>query len=446
MGDMLSQAEIDALLGNVPAGDENSGDNSASDDSTGDNDSSDEKSGDNSVSGGDSSNAENSEQEGEEQQNFEGQEDISSQQETLTGEQKDILGEIGNISMGTAATTLFTLLGQKVLITTPQVSAMTWEQFSTLHDRPCVGIRVDYKEGLVGSNILILKEQDVKIIANLMMGGDGSNVEGELSEIDLSAIAEAMNQMVGSASTSLSTLIKMKIDIMTPNAFQIDFNDEKLYSNLGIDDLKEELVSISFKMEIGDLIDSQIMQMIPTRFALKMVDALKSEMAYSLPEEVVVPPKAQPAVQPETVPEVNNPVYQSEQPKLEEPAKQEMPQMSNSFVTPTQIVDPSRQQSVNVQNAQFQSFDYHAVAQQKENIGIIMDVPLEVTVELGRTSKLIKEILEFAPGTVVELDKLAGEPIDVFVNGKFVAKGEVVVIDENFGIRITDIVSVENRI
>lgn len=97
---------------------------------------------------------------------------------------------------------------------------------------------------------------------------------------------------------------------------------------------------------------------------------------------------------------------------------------------------------VNVQQAQFQNFSgaFNPAMFQQENIDLIMDVPLEVTVELGRTTKSIQEILDFAPGTIIELDKIAGEPIDVLVNGKYIAKGEVVVIEESFGVRITEII------
>ena len=98
-----------------------------------------------------------------------------------------------------------------------------------------------------------------------------------------------------------------------------------------------------------------------------------------------------------------------------------------------------------VQAAQFTPLATAPVQVNEANIGLILDVPLQVTVELGRTKKSIKDILELSNGSIVELDKLAGEPVDIHVNGKLLAKGEVVVIDENFGVRITDIVSPEER-
>lgn len=393
MGDMLSQEEIDALLGGPSSSD---GDNSS--DPTGD-------------SG----------------QNLELEE-----LNILTDDQKDVLGEIGNISMGTSATTLFALLNQRVMITTPRVRVLRWDDLAKSYDRPCVGIKVDYIEGVNGSNIMVLKQHDVKIITSLMMGGDGTgpDVEGEINELDLSAIAEAMNQMSGSSSTSLSSLIKARIDIATPVAFVLDFKDDKFFDLVHFEG--QEVVCISFRMEIGTLVDSEIMQILPTKFAMEMVEIMKNDIDGPKVDKIPEPPiQSQPQAPP---PPPVQPVYEQPQPQVVYQAPQQ-PQ----YIPPVS-------QPINAQPAQFQNFDVGAVMQQKENIDIIMDVPLEVTVELGRTSKKIKDILEFSPGSIIELDKLAGEPIDILVNGKFVARGEVVVIDENFGIRITDIINAEHRI
>ena len=419
MGDMLSQSEIDALLGGAAGGNDNSSDSASNN-----NDDSGAK---------------------------------SSLNEILNDEQKDILGEIGNISMGTSATTLFALLNQKVLITTPKVKIITLKDMAESYERPCVGIKVDYTVGLRGSNILILKQSDVKIIADLMMGGSGEisldNVE--LTELDLSAIAEAMNQMVGSSSTSLSSMLNHKIDIATPEAFELNFQDDTFFRSVGLN-YEEPIACISFKMEIGTLIDSEIMQIIPIEFAKDMVVNLKDALLGSPQPEEPAPAESQPAAapsQPTPAPQpAPAPMPQASAaappPPMPMQYQQPMYDYSQPMMMPQYAVPPQQhmQSNVNVQPAQFQNFDVGAVMQQNDNIDIIMDVPLEVSVELGRTNKLIKEILEFSPGTVIELDKLAGEPIDILVNGKFIAKGEVVVIDENFGIRITDIVNAEDRI
>ncbi len=354
----------------------------------------------------------------------------SSLGEILTDANRDILGEVGNISMGTAATTLSALLNHKVEISTPTVSMVNPKELSSKYDKPCVGLKINYKVGLIGSNLLILKQEDVKIIANLMMGGDGKvSLDDEgLTDLDLSAISEAMNQMVGSSSTSLSSMLGYKIDIDTPQAFILTFDDDTFFEEISF--LDESLVCNSFRMVVQDLIDSEIMQLLPIPFAESIIEKLTVNEAQQLEQKEPVP---QPAPAP-----VQQSVKQAPQPAPQPAPQMVMPQTTQS----SNIIHDN----VNVQPAQFQSFDMNELAQQKENITIIRDVPLEVTVELGRTRKPIKEILEFNPGTIIELDKLAGEPIDILVNGKFIAKGEVVVIDENFGVRVTDIISTEERI
>lgn len=351
--------------------------------------------------------------------------------ERLTDAERDAVGEIANINMGTAATTLSTLLNNKVVITTPRVSYVSINELSQQYDRPCVFIHISYIEGIDGNNILILKEADVKVITDLMMGGDGSNTEGELSELHLSAISEAMNQMMGSAATSLSSMLEKKVDISPPSASLVDLNDtiEDTEISTFLDD---EVVQVAFDMKIGDLVDSQIMQLYPFDFARELYDRFMGGSSGGGAETVAPEPAPapQPAAQPQPAPEM--------QPQMA-PNMMQQPQMDPNMM---QMQQPYMMpmQNVNVQPAQFQAFNpgIQPLLQQ-ENIDLIMDVPLEVTVELGRSNKSIKEILDFAPGTIIELNKLAGEPVDVLVNGKFVAKGEVVVIEENFGIRLVEI-------
>ncbi|MBF1013593.1 MAG: flagellar motor switch phosphatase FliY [Lachnospiraceae bacterium] len=339
----------------------------------------------------------------------------------LSSEEKDAIGEISNISMGTAATTLSTLLNQKVLITTPNVSIANWEDISQSYDRPCVFIQISYIEGLDGNNILILREKDVKIITDLMMGGNGEDVDGtELSELHLSAICEAMNQMMGSAATSISSVLEKKVDISPPTASLIDMDGSIDEEGFG-DFLKGEFVKVSFRLEIGTLIDSELMQLYPIDFAKELYNKFMSSSELDQPAPAAPTPTPAPAPAPAA------------------PTPGPAPAMSappQGYAQPMQPAQP-----VNVAPAQFQAFDNTInPLMQQENIGLIMDVPLEVTVELGRTNKTIKEILDFSPGTIIELNKLAGEAIDLLVNGKYVAKGEVVVIEDNFGIRITEII------
>ena len=369
---------------------------------------------------------------------------------SLSATEKDAVGEISNISMGTAATTLSSLLNQKVNITTPSVSVSDWDDISTMYDRPCVMMQISYKEGIDGNNVLILREDDVKIITDLMMGGAGKANDEPLSELHLSAIGEAMNQMMGSAATSMSSMFNRKIDISPPVANVIDAYSESV-DNLPAF-LNGSFVKVSFKMQIGDLIDSEIMQLYPIEFAKELIELF-------MPSGGSAQPAPQPAPAAQSAPQ---PAPQSAPQPAPQPAPaQDMgaaqgmpyggaqgmpygyPPQGMPYPYPPQGMPYGYppQQDVNVSPAAFQPFSGNLSAlTQKENIDLIMDVPLEVTVELGRTQKSIKDILEFAPGTIVELNKIAGEAIDVLVNGKYVAKGEVVVIEESFGVRITEII------
>jgi len=377
--------------------------------------------------------------------------------EALSDTEKDAVGEISNISMGTAATTLSSLLNQKVNITTPRVEVADWDKLSRKYDRPCVMLQIRYKEGIDGNNVLILKERDVKIITDLMMGGTGNVDDGEeLTDLHLSAIGEAMNQMMGSAATSLSSMFNRKIDISPPIANIVEtYNemDETLPQFLN-----DNFVIVAFKMQIGDLIDSEIMQLYPIDFAKELLTMFSidqeaqsdnsSASTEPTPDEQTAAPQPQAATAPQaaTVPQQPMPdmsqqgMMQQGMPMQGMPYGYGMPMqgMPYGYGMPMQQAPVK---NVNVSPASFQPFqaDVNPLVQQ-ENIDLIMDVPLEVTVELGRVSKSIKDILDFAPGTIVELNKIAGEAVDVLVNGKYVAKGEVVVIEENFGVRITEII------
>lgn len=361
---------------------------------------------------------------------------------SLTDAEKDAVGEISNISMGTAATTLFSLVNQRVNITTPVVTYATWDDLLSSYDRPCVFIQIHYKEGLDGHNILVLHENDVKVITDLMMGGDGSNTEGELSDLHLSAISEAMNQMMGSASTSISAMLEKRVDISPPTASVVDMTDDVAGEDIA-PFLKGEFVKVSFRMEIGDLVDSELMQLYPFEFARDLykkfikyseTNSENAELANKRNQEIYQDKNNENNMN--AVPQNLNMRNQAER----STAMQGMQVQSNYNETATPYMMPSMQ-NVNIAPAQFQPFmNVGSPLLQQENIDLLLDVPLEVTVELGRTSKSIKEILDFAPGKIIELNRLAGEPIDVLVNGKYVAKGEVVVIEEAFGIRVTEII------
>jgi len=344
--------------------------------------------------------------------------------------EEDTLGEIGNICMGTSATTLSTLLGKKVRITTPRIKYTSRDQLRSDYPLPYVVVEVEYREGLKGTNILVIKKEDASVIADLMMGG-GGKIE-ELNDLSLSAVSEAMNQMMGSATTSMSSMFDQRIDINPPRTSVVDLASDDLALNLDLD--SDALVQISFRMEIEDLVDSEIMQLIPISYAREMVGKLMK----TIPDaEVESAPVYSP---PDPIPEIRE-VPLASKPPWEEPAVAWDSRSSATGGVPGGV----KKGQVAVRPVQFAGLDETPSPQEIRNIDIIMDVPLDISVELGKTKKSIKEILELGPGSIIQLDKLAGEPVDLLVNGKLIAKGEVVVIDENYGIRISAIVSPLDR-
>ena len=291
-------------------------------------------------------------------------EEIKPPKELFFNEQeKDALGEIGNISMGTSATTLYALLGQKVSITTPRVEETTWEEISKKFQNPYIAIKVQYTQGLMGYNLLILKEEDAKIITDLMMGGDGyGNTEGDLNDLHLSAISEAMNQMVGSSCTSLSSMFEKRVDISPPESSLVLSSDE--VENIRIDK-DSNIVAILFKLQVGDLIDSEIMQLLPIDFAKELVSNLLSHNESKKPlatPPTLSEPTAPPVTnQPSTGMGYNPAMGQTQQPQMQ--PQYQMPPMQNSYGNqqmPQFQASPPRnehQNPVNVQPIQFQTFD-----------------------------------------------------------------------------------------
>ena len=498
---MLSQDEINALLQGMDLSDTADGGDAAADPAP------------------ENSTAENYNNENEAAENAA---PVVSDGEELTDVEKDAIGEVANISMGSSATTLYSLVNRKVNITTPVVTLATWKNLLDAYEKPCVFIQIKYTQGLDGTNILVLKEHDVKVITDLMMGGDGTNTDGELGELHLSAISEAMNQMMGSAATSLSTLLQTVIDISPPESSLFDLTEVKDGKEIS-PFLGGTFVKIAFRMQIDDLVDSTIMQLYPIDFAKKLVETFINTQMSSLDGTA----EEQPTQVKDSASEQNmqgsaamaGTTDHMTQPGMDSMGQQgsmnmngmnqmgmnpmgnmgmnqmgstpmgmngmnqmggmNMSQMGMNQMGMNQMgnmngMNPmgntpmgmngmnqmgnmngmgmmnqmgmmgmpgQNVQNVNVQPAQFQSFSNDNTGMTgQENIGLIKDVPLEVTVELGRTTKSISDILDFSPGTIIELDRIAGEPIDVLVNGKFVAKGEVVVIEESFGVRITEII------
>ena len=363
----------------------------------------------------------------------------TSQVENLLDEiERDALGEIANISMGTAATTLSLLLGKKVDITTPKVDLMTSEQICKDYPIPSLICDVKYKAGIEGSNLLILSQQDGSVIVDLMMGGDGKNPSLELSELQISGISEAMNQMMGSAATSMSTMFNTKVDITPPDLVLYDLS-------AGRDIIREflspegPLVRISFRMVVEDVIDSILVQVIPLGVAKGMVNKLMAVMSGG--SEAVPAAQATPTFQSPSTPTPVSMPYQTLPPSP--PSAYDAPPYTTATGYPPYGAAQGNTQAgmqMPVQPAQFAPLQRGQPLNQPDNLNLILDVPLQISVELGRAKKTIREILEMGPGSIIELDRLAGESVDMIVNGKLIAKCEVVVINETFGIRVTDII------
>ena len=411
----------------------------------------------------------------------------------LNDEEIDILGEVGNISMGAVATTMYSLLDRRVSITTPRVSVYNAKEVLTVYRIPFVVATIEYVEGIEGTNLLVLKIEDAALITDLLMGGSGTIEQPiELNEMHLSAMSEIMNQMMGASSTSLSKLLRTPVNISPPKSSQVDigFDVTTLLGDI------EMVTKISFDMEIEGLLKSELIQLLPydisRGFAKRFKEtgmgvpsggtekaAAPTPQKSAPPPQAVAPPPQQaappPPPQPQAAPQAAPPqplpqavppipapyapmgeAYPGAQPAApyqqapypQAPYPQapypQAPYPQAPYPQapyPMAYPQPPQGRLVDVHPMQFQAFDSPSPAGEAKGIDLVYNIPLQVTVELGKTKKEISEILEFNTGTIVVLDKIAGDPVEIVVNGKLIARGEVVVIDENYGVRITDILN-----
>lgn len=375
----------------------------------------------------------------------------------LTPEQKDALGEIGNISFGSAATSLSTLLQQRVDITTPNVNVIHSSTVKDWFPKPYVLVSVEFTAGLGGSNALAIEVDDAKTIADLMLGGDGTNTQGSLNELHLSAVAEAMNQMMGGAATSMSQIFGMPVNISPPKVDTVDLSAPDAF----LEGLDGWIVNVEFNLKVGTLIDSKIMQLLPAKFAqdLLLKLGIGQESAVTA---VMEPPtlESNPVQSNASMQGLAKPSFHEqtldEENMREKPSYTQAATMANVEPIHRSVSGHEEYSSASVSPATHQSIsrpeflDFGAnqgkMQMPPRNLALLFDVPLNVTVELGRAKKVIRDVLDLAPGSILELDKLAGEPVDILVNNKKIAIGEVVVIDENFGVRVTDIISPSDRV
>lgn len=332
----------------------------------------------------------------------------------------DIIGEVGNISMSQAATTLSAILNRRVSITTPRVQKVKFSDILQGMTAPKVAATVSYKAGISGTNLMLLEVSDAIIIADLMMGGDGAPTSQQFTELELSAVAEAMNQMIGSASTSMATMLNRLIDILPPDVKLWEQGIEIDYGGLRAGD---DIYCIAFNLDVEGVIASEIMQIFTEAVVIDVTKAMLEDTAKNIRVD-----KPQPIAPPAPEPVVVQPTYVAPEP------------------TPiaTNIPQPPKP-SVSVSHAAFQPLTPQE-SLEGDNLDLILDVPLDLSVVLGKSRKSIKEILALNTGSVVELDKLTEEPLEILVNGKLIATGEVVVINESFGVRITNILSQKQRL
>ncbi len=362
--------------------------------------------------------------------------------ETLTAEEKDAIGEIGNISIGSSATVLSTLLGQKVEISAPKVSEATMDGIlETFKDKEKVVItEITFKTGIQGKSVFILTPKEASTIADLMIGGDGTNTKEELTDLELSAVSETMNQMMGSAATSMSEFFKTKVDIETPNTKFVDLDDLETLKEIFP---TEPIIIVEFNLKIGDIIDSKMFQLLSIDYVKDIYAAMQKEAKEEVDDAQQSVQQSQPVQQPQMQ---NQPI---QQPMMQQP----MPTMQNVpqqqvYQQPMQqqpMYQPQKQVYSNVQPAEFGQLNAEPTVPISK-MDLLLDVPVEIVAVLGRKKMLLRDILDLGPGALIELDKLAGENLDILVNGRIIARGEVVVVDENFGLRITEIVSPEERV
>lgn len=347
--------------------------------------------------------------------------------------ERDVIGEVMNISLGSSATSLSEMLSKKVEITVPQVDVTTVNEFNYKNLEPAIGVEINYIEGLRGVNLMIWKKIDVKTIMEILLGQEIKEEEFEMNEINTSAICEVMNQMMGSAATALSEFLAKPINISTPVAYEIEDNVEFKNKYFQAEDV---IVAVSFELFIENSMHSQFINVMTIPLAKEIVSNFLKESENFGNEET------------------NKEVISNDYTEIEKEGEQTFSKQQKEENTEIRksknnmnIAQKKKEQVyVNARAMEYESFDRDEEdeevisEEQLSNLDLIMLVPLSISVEIGKANKPIKDILEFTSGTIIELDKQAGALVDVVVNGKLIAKGEVVVVNDNFGVRVVEII------
>lgn len=365
----------------------------------------------------------------------------------------DAVGEILNISMGSAATAVSELLNAKVWITTPTVNVVQVKELNYDNLEPAICVKIVYVEGITGLNMMVLKQNDVQLILNQLLGNPlVIDPDFQFDELNISAVSEIMNQMMGASATALSDLLGVKVDISVPTPYIID---QARFGDLCEMDENETVCAVTFNLNVDGVMESEFMAVLSLSLAKtlsgKMIEKFQVDEEEEASVEVAPAPApaqtAAPAAPAAAPAQMAMPQQQMPMPDMSQQMYQ-MPPQGGMYGYPSQYAaygayPPPPPPPVNVQNAQlhqFDAMDFGIPADQKDNLKLLMGVPLEISVEIGTAKRKVKDILEFSQGTIIELERQAGAPVDVVVNGNLIARGDVVVIDDNFAVRITEIV------
>ena len=386
---------------------------------------------------------------------------MSDNNQVFTPMEIDGIGEVMNISLGSSATAMSDMLGRKVVITTPTVRIKDYDEFNIAEVEPAVGVEITYVTGLEGNNLMLLKKDDVRKLLEVLMYTEIDPDTFELDELSLSAVCELMNQMMGASATALADVIGTMVNISTPIAFEVE-NVESFKQKYFKSD--EPMVEIYFNIDIEDTFSSRFITMLSVDLCKKMiasfgfmgdegepVDSDSGDLSQAAIDAMMNPTQdmgqqAQPQIQPQMAPQ-GMPMQQpmGGMPPQGMPMQQPMggmPPMGMPMQQPMYAPQPQYNMDPRLINVQPIHTNYEVTpAEAGTNLDLIMKVPLQVSVEIGRTKKLVKEILEFGQGSLIVLDKLAGDQVDIYVNGQCIAKGDVVVVDDNFGVRITEVLT-----
>ena len=385
--------------------------------------------------------------------------------ENLNPIEIDAIGEIINISLGASATAVATMLDRRVDITTPNVKVVTFEDFEFKRLEPAIGVEITYTHGLSGNNVMIIKKMDVKTIVGLLMGSEIPDEEFEMNELYVSAICEIMNQMMGASATAMSEFIGETVNITTPTSFEIE-NSQQFKEKYFEPD--NNFVSIEFSLSIEGSIKCEFVNLMPIPLVKMLVSRMipdqsllqEAEPAAPAPQSAPVAPQmeaptaapqpqapipSQPQYEQPVAPQAPPAAPQYEQPAQPQYAAPQAPPAQPQYqqpVAPPPPAEPVPNRVIDVKPIPSESFSGKDALREspKDNLELLMDVPLEISVEIGRTRKLVKEIVEFTQGSLIVLDKLAGDQVEIYANERCIARGDVVVVNDNFGVRITEIV------